>query len=200
MSTNGATLPAGGPLELPPYSLEVQTLDLGPGVKAVGLELIGTEDREPVTGPDAAEMWSAIVPALVVDQPCVLDFFSHLDRVAEFCSAHDIPTREAAPRCLVVPQPPADQLRELFARFAAETFGLRVGSTAQAPDSELEGDLSKRGLDAYQDAYGRYNFCAICEPSDGWLTLLSDTLWSSEVIRRVRPALQPFDVYISRPQ
>jgi hypothetical protein len=200
MSANGATVTSGGPLELPPYSLEVQTLDLGPGIKALGLELIGTEDREPVTGPDAAEMWSAIVPALTANEPCVLDFFSHIDRVAEFCAVHDIATREGAARCLVVYQPPADQLRELFARFAAETFGLRVGLTAQAPDPELEGDLSKRGLDAYQGAYGRYNFCGICEPNDGWLTLLSDTLWSSEVIRRVRPALAPFDVYISRPQ
>jgi hypothetical protein len=30
--------------------------------------------------------------------------------------------------------------------------------------------------------------------------LLSDSLWPTEIIRRVRPALQPFDVYIARPQ
>jgi hypothetical protein len=40
----------------------------------------------------------------------------------------------------------------------------------------------------------------VCEPEDAWVTLLSDKLWLSEVIRRVRPALQPFDVYLARPQ
>jgi len=29
--------------------------------------------------------------------------------------------------------------------------------------------------------------------------LLSETLWASEVIRRARPAVQPFDIYIARP-
>jgi len=29
--------------------------------------------------------------------------------------------------------------------------------------------------------------------------LLSATLWASEAIRRVRPAVQPFDIYIARP-
>jgi hypothetical protein len=60
--------------------------------------------------------------------------------------------------------------------------------------------LSHRGLDAYQAAYPRYTFCAVCEPQDGWVTLLSEQLWASEVIRRARPALEPFDVYLSRPQ
>jgi hypothetical protein len=54
-------------------------------------------------------------------------------------------------------------------------------------------------LDAYQAAYERYTFCAVCEPEDGWVTLLSKTLWPSEVIRRVRPAVQRFDVYLARP-
>ena len=66
-------------------------------------------------------------------------------------------------------------------------------------DPALEGELSSRGLDAYQSAYTRYTFCAVCEPEDGWVTLLSEKLWPSEVIRRVRPALQPFNVHIARP-
>jgi hypothetical protein len=45
----------------------------------------------------------------------------------------------------------------------------------------------------------RYTFCAVCELEDGWITLLSEKLWPSEVIRRMRPALQPFDVHIARP-
>jgi len=201
MSTNGATVPGGSnALELPPFSLDVQALDLGPGVKAVGLELVETENREPVRGPQAAEIWSAAVPALVAGEMFVFDFFSHVERVAEFCTTHKITFREAAGRCLVVPEPHDEQLRELFERFEKETFGMRAGAAAKTPDGALESELSKRGLDAYQGAYTRYAFCAVCEPEDGWFTLLSDTLSSSEVIRRVQPALQPFDVYIARPQ
>jgi hypothetical protein len=195
---NGAA--EGKALELPPYTLDVQSLDLGPGVKAVGLELVETEDREPVTGAVASEMWAAIFPAVAADEPWTMDFFSHLDRVRDFCKSHSIPFREAADRCVVIQQPGPAQRRQLFQRFETETFGVRAGAAAASADAALEGELSHRGLDAYQEAYARYTFCAVCEPEDGWVTLLSETLWPSEVIRRLRPALQPFDVYISRPQ
>jgi hypothetical protein len=198
MSATGNAAP-GGAIELPPFSLDVQALDLGADVKAVGLELLETENREPVKGKDAAQIWAAVFPALVADDVFVVDFFSHVDRVREFCKLHEIPFREAAERCLVVPQPNQDQLRELFARFEGETFGVRAGLAAQTPDAALEGELSRRGLDAYQGAYTRYAFCAVVEPEDGWVTLLSGTLWPSEVIRRVRPAVQPFDIHIARP-
>lgn len=197
------SLPPGAPpgaLDLPPFSLDVETLELGPGVKAVGLELIETENREPVRGKQAAEIWSAIFPALAGNEFYAVDFFSHIDRVAEFCKARQIESREAGVRCLVLPQPRQGQLFQLFERFEGETFGLRAGPAAQSPDAALEGDLSKRGVDAYQHAYERYTFCAIFEPEDGWVTLLSATLWTTEVIRRVRPAVQPFDIYIARPQ
>jgi len=186
--------------DLPLFSFNVQALDLGDDVKAFGLELIETESREPVRGPEAASIWAAAFFALAAAESFVLDFFSHLDRVRDFCKAHDIDYREAASRCLVIPQPSLEVLRQLVARFEAETFGLRVGPATQSPDSALENELSHRGLDAYQPAYPRYTFCAICEPSDGWVTLLSESLWPSEIIRRARPALQPFDVYIARPQ
>lgn len=187
-------------LELPPYSLDVEALDLGPGVKAVGLELIETESREPLTGKRAAEIWAAVFPALAVDDCLAVDFFSHLDRVAEFCRSREIHFREDAGRCVVVPKPRQSQLFQLFERFEKETFGIRAGAAAEAADPALEGDLSARGLDAYQPAYERYVFCAVCELEDGWITLLSNGLWASEVIRRVRPAVQPFDIYIARPQ
>lgn len=187
-------------VELPPYSLDVQAMQLGERTKAVGLELIETESREPLRGSEAAKIWSAVFPALAGQDHWVLDFFSHLDRVREFCGTHEIAFREAAGRCLVIPRPASDDLLELIARFAAETFGLRAGPATEKADSELENELSHRGLDAYEGAYKRYTFCAICEPDDGWVTLLSETLWPSEVIRRARPALQPFDVYIARPQ
>jgi hypothetical protein len=199
MSTPGVPAMGSGALELPPYSLDVQALDLGNEVKAVGLELVGTENREPVRGKEGAEIWSELFPALAGKEAYVVDFFSHINRVREFCNARGIEWREAAERCLVIPQPNAEQLRQLFERFEAETFGLRGGSVAQIPDAALEGDLSKRGLDAYQQAYTRYTFCAVCEPEDGWITVLSQTLWPSEIIRRLRPAVQRFDVHIARP-
>lgn len=199
MSANGGAAPGGSALELPPYSLDVQALDLGEDVKASGLELVGTENREPVRGSVAADIWSAVFPALAGNESCVLDFFSHIDRVRDFCTTHEIAFREAAERCLVVTQPTREVLRRLFERFEGETFGFRAGAATKAADEPLERDLSKRGLDAYQSAYERYTFCAICEPEDGWVTLLSQSLWPSEVIRRVRPAVQPFDIYIARP-
>lgn len=186
-------------LELPPYSLDVETLDLGPGIKAIGMELVETENREPLRGPDAIAIWSSTFPALIAQEPYAIDFFSHLDRVRDFCSSRKIAFREAAGRCIVVPQPAQEQLRELLERFEGETFGLRAGSKTLEPDAELEGALSKRGLDAYQVAYTRYTFCMVCELEDAWLTILSETLWPSEAVRRVRPAVQPFDVYIARP-
>jgi len=199
MSTPGTAVPGSDALKLPPFSLDVQALDLGAGVKAVGLELVETENREPVRGKDAAEIWSAVFPALAGNESYVVDFFSHIERVKEFCKTRNIALREAAERNVVLPQPNQEQLRQLFERFEGETFGFRAGAAAQSADAALEGDLSKRGLDAYQSAYARYAFCAICEPEDGWMTLLSESLWPSEVIRRVRPAVQPFDIYIARP-
>jgi len=163
------------------------------------MELVETEYRGPVRGPDGILIWSGVLPALVAQEPFVLDFFNHLDRVRDFCAARKIAFREAAGRCIVMPQPGEEQLRALLERFEGETFGLRAGPAVEAPDAELEGDLSKRGLDAYQAAYTRYTFCVVCELEDGWLTILSETLWPSEAIRRVRPAVQPFDVHIARP-
>jgi hypothetical protein len=198
MSSPGNALGSGA-LDLPPFSLDVEVLSLGSDVKAVGLELLETESREPVRGTKAAQIWSAALPPLASEEFYVLDFFSHLDRVREFCSTHEIPFRDAAERCLVIPKPTQEQLLDLFTRFESETFGMRVGPAAENPDPTVESELSKRGLDAYQSAYTRYTYCAVCEPEDGWITLLSEKLWPSEVIRRVRPALQPFDVHIARP-
>lgn len=199
MSTPGIGAPGNNAVQLPPFSLDVQALDLGSGVRAVGLELLETENREPVRGKDAAEIWSAVFPALAGNESYALDFFSHVDRVKEFCKPREIALRQAAERCVVLPQPNQEQLREIFERFQGETFGIRAGAASQSADAALEGELSRRGLEAYQPAYARYTFCAICEPEDGWVTLLSDSLWSSEVIRRLRPACLPFDIHFARP-
>jgi len=188
-----------GALELPPYSLDVQAMDLGNEVKAVGLELVETENREPVRGKEGAEIWSEIFPALAGQDAFAVDFFSHLDRVREFCKTRKIAWREAAERCIVISSSGTEELQQIFERFKGETFGIRAGSAVRTADAALEGDLSKRGLDAYQHAYARYTFCAVCEPEDGWVTVLSETLWPSEIIRRVRPAVHKFDVHIARP-
>lgn len=193
-------LPDNNLPDLPPYSLDVQAMDLGSDTKAVGLELIETESREPLRSEEAAAIWAAMIPALAGDETWVLDFFSHLDRVREYCRNHEVEVRETAIRCMVIRQPAGEKLRGLVARFAGETFGLRCGAAAKEADVTVESELSHRGLDAYQEAYARYTFCAICEPDDGWMTLLSTSLWPSEIIRRARPALQPFNVHIARPQ
>jgi len=199
MNATGNAGPESGAPELPLFSLDVQALDLGADVKAVCLELLETESRGPVKGKKAAEIWAAVLPALAGSDLFVVDFFSHVDRVREFCEARAILFREAAERCLVLPRPSQEQLRRLFERFEEETFGARAGAATMAADAALESELSRRGLDAYQAAYARYSFCAVCDLKDSWVTLLSETLWASEVIRRVRPAVQPFDIYIARP-
>src|SRR5437870_1605920 len=86
------------PVDPSPYVLEVEPLYLGADVKAVGLELIDRESREPARGADAARIWAAALPVLAAAEPWVLDFFSHLERVREFCRRHEIAFREAANR------------------------------------------------------------------------------------------------------
>ncbi len=55
--------------------LEVESVDLGADVRAVGLELINLDDREPIVGADAAEIWSALVPVLAGGEPFRPRFF-----------------------------------------------------------------------------------------------------------------------------
>jgi len=185
-------------LELPAFSLDVEVLDLGADVKAISMEILETESREPVRGKQATDFWSTVFPLLAGSEPFVIDFFSHLDRVRDFCAARQLAFRNAGPRTIVIPQPSQEQLQQIFERFEAETFGFRAGKGAEEEDTALTGELSQRGLDAYSSAYRRYAFCAVCEFEDGWVTLLSRTLWKSEVIRRVRPAAQSFHVHIAR--
>src|SRR5215470_16450312 len=103
-------------LNLPAFSLDVQALDLGADTKAVGMELLETESREPVRGKEAAEFWAAAFPLMTNGEPFALDFFSHLERVREFCVGHKIEIRESGSRSLVVFQPSQEQLKELFER------------------------------------------------------------------------------------
>lgn len=186
-------------MDVPAYLLEVEPLDLGADVKAVGLELVERQSREPMRGADAAHVWAVVLEALVGAEPWALDFFSHLDRLREFCRLHDIAYREAAKRCIVIAAPGAEPLAALLERFEGEMFGARAGGLLAAGDSALEGDLARRGVDAYHHVFANYLFCAVCDFENGFLTLLTNRLWASEVIRRVRPALDGFSVTVVRP-
>jgi len=185
------------------YLLDIERMDLGADVKAVGLELTeDDENREPVRGEGAARIWSRVLTATAGEQPWVLDFFSHIERFRDYCDRHQIAYRAATPRSIVVPAPEPQALEGLIDRFQSETFGVRAGGTVfenTSSDVDLERELAHRGVDAYHAAFSRYFFCAICGFEDGSLVLLSEKLWASEVIRRVRPAVKELDVEVRLP-
>ena len=182
------------------HLLDIEALDLGPDVRAVGLDLVeADENREPVRGADAARVWSRVLPATAGQEPWALDFFSHLDRVRDFCGRHGIVYREASQRSIVIPAPEPAALESLLERFQGETFGARAGGSVVAGDPGLEGDLARHGADAYHTAFPNYFFCAICGFEDGSLVLLSEKLWASEVIRRVRPVVKDLNVQVHLP-
>ena len=182
------------------YLLDVEPLDLGPDVRAVGLELVeADENREPVRGSDAARIWSRVLRAVPSTELWALDFFSHLDRIRDFCTRHKIAFRDASHRTLVIPAPELTALESLLDRFQGETFGARAGGLLTTGDPALEGELARHGVDAYHKAYANYYFCAVCGFQDGSLVLLSEKLWASEVIRRVRPALEGLKVEVRLP-
>jgi hypothetical protein len=182
------------------YVLEVEPLDLGADVKAVGLDLVEIESREPAHGMDAARLWAATLGALPGTEPWALDFFSHLDRVREYCRMSGVVFEEkASGHSLIIPAPPGDALVGLVERFAGETFGARAGALLAAGDPTVETELAERGVDAYHTAFRNYLFCAVCDFENGFLTLLTEKLWTSEVLRRIKPATATLPVEVARP-
>ena len=181
------------------HRLEIESLDLGPDVRAVGLELLDPETREPVTGNVAARIWAALLPALAGKEPWAVDFFAHLERVRDFCRQKVIAFREPNTHAIVIPQPEYAQLQPLLERFAGEALGARAGAPVLAGDAPLEGALAERGVDAYQAAFPRYLFCSVCDFENGFLTVLSNQLWASELIRRANGALENLQVEVTRP-
>jgi hypothetical protein len=187
----------------PLLRLLIEPLDLGSDVRAISLDLAEEGAEDPARGPEADAVWAAAIPALAGTDPWALDFPSHLDRLRDFCSSHAIDFRDAASRSVVIPAMEPEDLLALIARFEGETFGIRVGgvlSSEEPVDSPLENALSERGLDAYHHAYTRYSLCGICDFENGSLTLLTDKLSSSEVLRRLRPALTPLGARVDRPE
>lgn len=176
---------------------EVEPLDLGADIRAVGIELVELgEDREPVRGKVAARVWSRIIPALAGTEAWALDFFSHLDRVRDYCKNHAISFRDTANRCVVIPSLDQAILELLFVRFETETFGARAGALVAEVDAALESELASRGADAYQPAFPNYYFCAICDFEDGSLVILSKQLSASEIVRIARRALDSLDIEV----
>ena len=111
------------------YVLEVEPLDLGTDVKAVGLDLMEVESREPAHGADAARLWAATLGALPGSEPWALDFFSHVERVRDYCRLRGVAFEEkASGHSLTIPSPSGDALVGLLERFAGETFGARAGA------------------------------------------------------------------------
>ena len=176
--------------------LEVEPLDLGADVRAVGMDLFEGEEREPARGAEAARIWSRVIPAVAASEPWALDFFSHTERVREFCLAKNLACRESSRRLLVVPALPEESLAQLLERFERETFGLRAGTPLEKGDPELEAELARRGADAYHTTYPAYFCCGICALEDGSLVILSNQLWASEIVRRVRPRLSNAEVQV----
>jgi hypothetical protein len=99
---------------------------------------------------------------------------------------------------VVIAAPPSELLEALFERFAGETFGVRAGALV-ADDPTVEGELAKRGVDAYHKAFPNYLFCGVCDFENGFLTVLSERLWASEVIRRARAAISDLRIDVVRP-
>ena len=183
------------------YVMEIEPLDLGADVKAVGFDLMEVESREPAKGGDAARIWAATLQALPGTEPWALDFFAHLDRVREYCALHAIPVEEkAGGHALMIPAPALPALTGFVERFAAETFGVRAGALLGAGDPIVEGELARRGVDAYHATYTNYLYCAVCDFENGFLTLLTGKLWTSEVLRRVKPAVAGMPVEVARPE
>jgi hypothetical protein len=183
-----------------PLRLLIDPLDLGPDIRAIGLELNEEGEELPALGPGARAVWAAAIPALAGAESWVLDFTSHLDRVSDFCRAHGIAIREAGARSITIPQPESLKLSELVERFELETFGFRAGAAVASADAELENELSRRGMDAYDHAYKRYSLCGICDFENGYLTLLTEKFASGEILRRLRPALTPLGARLERPE
>lgn len=186
--------------EKPGFVLEVEPLDLGEDVKAVGLELMEVDTREPAQGAEAAQIWAAVLSGLAGSEPWTLDFFAHLDRVREYCARHSVGYAEkASSHVLAISGPAPETLADLVDRFAGETFGARAGLRSTESDPGVENELARHGIDAYHAAFRDYLFCAVCDFENGFLTLLTEKLWASEVIRRIKATVASLPVEVARP-
>src|ERR1700721_4145489 len=100
------------------YLLEIEPLDLGEDVRAMGVELTeADENREPIRGADAARIWSRVLRAVAGDERWPLVFFTHLDPLRDYCQRDQINFRDASNRSTVIPAQDAEKLEALTDRF-----------------------------------------------------------------------------------
>ena len=142
-------------------------------------------DGEPVRGLDASKIWSRVLRATAADEVWALDFFSHLDRVREYCKLHQIKHREPNNHSLVIPAPELSVLQALIDRFQNETFGARAGVLERAGLPVALGDSEAQIL---WSKMVRLNALA-CTTSASDLTIgsiRSDPAWSEALEACVR--------------
>jgi hypothetical protein len=144
-----------------------------------------------------------VLQSIAPGEPIALDFPAQDKVVVEFCASRRIGRQGAGGICIVALPTPGIQAREILAdmieRFESLTFGVRAGSLAATLDQTFEENFAMRGVDAYQEAYHRYTFCAICAFDEATLTLVAPRLWATEVVRRVAPAITGLDVQVHQP-
>ena len=177
------------------YLLDVEPLDLGPDVRAVGLELVeADENREPVRGQDAARIWSRVLPRHCADEALGPRFLQPSRPRARLLQNHDIDFREAGQRFDRDSCARTRSLESLLDRFQNETFGARAGALVTNRRSRARRRTGAAGRRRLPQSFPELFFLRHCGFEDGSLVLLSEKLWASEVIRRVRPALEGLDV------
>ena len=102
MSATGNAPAGGDPLELPPYSLDVEALDLGPNTTAVGLELLETEDVLLVPGSSFNVPYRNHFRVTLLPEPDALrEVFHRIDRVLSRRAGRDLGEAERAQRAAV---------------------------------------------------------------------------------------------------
>ena len=181
------------------YRLEVAAFDLGQDVKAVGLELIDPETRDPVGGSEAARIWAAVLLSLAGETPWALDFFAHLERVEEFCKSRGIAFRQPNEHVLILLKQLAEPLGTLFERFAGETFGIRAGETVDAGDDDVEGKPGTQGRGRLSHDICELFILRGVRLRERLSNRIKRTIRASEVIRRLRTGLLGMRVEIARP-
>ena len=183
------------------YLLEIEPLDLGADVRAVGLELVeADENREPVRGTTPR----ASGAAFCVPSPATSHGRSISSAISIACAiiatVTKLPFAKRASARIVVPAPEAAALEALLDRFQKETFGARAGRLlVDAGDPALEGELRAAAWTLITRLFATIFSAPFAHFEDGSLVLLSEKLWASEVIRRVRPVLDDLKVEVRLP-
>jgi len=150
---------------LPPFSLDVQALDLGDGVKAVGLELGKPKIANRCAAKESREIWSAVfLPWWRRTVPGGF-FQPHRSLAGVLQSAWNCTARSGGRRCVCC----HSRVRSCCAKFsnASKEKPLASGLAGRRRSRYALEATYPSAAGCYQSAYARYTLCAICEPEDG---------------------------------